>query len=123
MSRRSTATRTDGRKERKINLGRDAGGRRIRRSVYGQTDKELDQKARELIRAYEDGTLTRPRAGTVTIADLAEMFAEHLTARVVAGTPLPTPGTGTCGCSACTWSSRTAASGWSTCGPRMSSAG
>lgn len=85
MTRRNRATRLDGRVEVKVDLGQDAGGRRVRRSVYGATMKEAEAKARELRRAFEDGTLTRPGAGTVTVADLYDLYAGHLDARVVGG--------------------------------------
>ena len=48
MPKRKNATRTDGRIQIKIFLGRDENGKKKYRYVYGHTQKEAEQKAEEI---------------------------------------------------------------------------
>ena len=48
MPRKANARRADGLYQRVVTIGTDASGKRIRKTVYGRTDKEAREKAEEI---------------------------------------------------------------------------
>lgn len=61
-----TYQRKDGRWEAKVTTGYDpATGKQLFRSIYGKTQKEVEQKKRQLLTQLENGTFTQPQKITV----------------------------------------------------------
>ena len=55
MGKKSNKKREDGRIAVQVYLGRDEGGKRKYKTVYGRTQKEADAKAQELKLALNKG--------------------------------------------------------------------
>ena len=49
--------RQDGRYEAKVTLGKDSTGKVLRKSIYANTIKELEQKIYELKKEKEEGSI------------------------------------------------------------------
>lgn len=63
----SIRQRPDGRWEARITIGTDPGtGKTIRRSVYGDTQKEVRKRMTEILRELDKGTYLTPRKITVS---------------------------------------------------------
>ncbi len=68
----SISQRPDGLWEARINIGTNATGKRIRKSVYGQTKKEVADKLTKLAGQKLDGTLID--TGRMTVGDLLDKW-------------------------------------------------
>lgn len=65
----SVRERSNGRWEARVSLGYHPGtGKPIRKSVYGDTQKEVLQKKRELLRAVDEGTYTYVEPSKITVS-------------------------------------------------------
>ena len=78
MRKKSNKKREDGRIAVQVYLGRDEGGKRKYKTVYGRTQKEADAKAQELKLALNKGIDIAPEL--ITFGDWA-----------IAGLPLRSP--------------------------------
>ncbi len=62
----SIRQRPDGRWEGRISLGRDGGGKRVSKSFYGSTQKEVAEKIRQATAQKDEGTFIAPSKMTVS---------------------------------------------------------
>lgn len=61
----SIRQRPDGRWEGRVSLGRDGSGKRLSKSFYGDTQKEVAEKIRQAAAQLDDGTFIAPSKTTV----------------------------------------------------------
>ena len=55
MAKNSLQKRTDGRYQKSVYIGKDANGKRLYKTVYGKTQKEIEKKAAELRSQLDKG--------------------------------------------------------------------
>lgn len=72
MGKKSNKKREDGRIAVQVYLGRDEGGKRKYKTVYGRTQKEADAKAQELKLALNKGIDIAPEL--ITFGDWADRW-------------------------------------------------
>ena len=72
MGKKSNKKREDGRIAVQVYLGRDEGGKRKYKTVYGRTQKEADAKAQELKLALNKGIDIAPEL--ITYVDWADRW-------------------------------------------------
>lgn len=71
--------RPDGRWEARVTVGTDPGtGKPIRRSLYGNTQKEVLTAMRDVLKAVDDGLYIEPTR--LTLAPVARYLAKRLSA-------------------------------------------
>ena len=81
----SIAQRPDGLWEARINIGTDATGKRLRKSVYGATKKAVADKLTKLAGQKIDGTLID--TGRLTVGDMLDRWLnDEAAAKCAAGT-------------------------------------
>src|SRR5262249_17295248 len=69
-----------------LSLGYDGNGKRRRRTIYGKSKAEVQEKLREMQTAADRGTL--PDAGSITVSQFLKTWLDAIKPTVAAHTPL-----------------------------------
>lgn len=86
MAKNSLQKRTDGRYQKSVYIGKDANGKRLYKTVYGKTQKEIEKKASELRSQLDKGLDLFSRRDTFAL--WAEKYLKSKEATVGARTLL-----------------------------------